>query len=327
MHYIDIAHPGGPEVLVLREGPAPEPGPGEVLIRVAAAGVNRPDLRQRQGSYPPPPGASPVPGLEVAGRVAAVGAEVDWPAVGTAVCALTPGGGYAEFCTAPAAQCLPIPAGLDDLAAAALPETLFTVWYNLFMRAGLKAGERVLIHGGTSGIGSIALQLAAAFGATPYATAAGAEKCAVCRRLGAVLAVDRERADFESVLLEATGGAGVDVILDIVGGDYVAKNLRLLATHGRLAQVSFLKPSEVTIDAKLLMTKCLTWTGSTLRPRSLTEKAEIARQLRRDVWPLLQAGRIAPLVQTSVPLAQAAEAHRLMESGRLIGKVVLSLPA
>lgn len=326
MQYIDIPAPGGPEVLTLSEGPAPKPRAGEVLIRVAAAGVNRPDVRQRQGSYPPPPDASPVPGLEVAGAVAAVGAGVDWPTVGAEVCALAPGGGYAELCRVPAAHCLPIPAGLATAAAAALPETFFTVWYNLFMRAGLTAGERVLIHAGTSGIGTTALQLAAAFGAIPYATAAGPEKCQACLDLGAVAAIDRTREDFEAELGRLTGGAGVDVILDIVGGDYVAKNLRLLATHGRLTQVSFLKESEVTIDAKPIMTKCLTWTGSTLRPRSLEEKAEIARQLRAHVWPLLASGRVKPIVQATFPLREAAAAHRLMESGTLIGKIVLSVP-
>ena len=325
MRFVDIPAPGGPEALILAEGPAPEPQPGEVLIRVAAAGINRPDVRQRQGSYPPPPGASPVPGLEVAGTVVAVGAGIDWPAVGDEVCALTPGGGYAELCRAPAAHCLPIPEGLDLIAAAALPETFFTVWYNLFMRAGLKTGERVLIHAGTSGIGTVALQLAAAFGAIPYATAAGAEKCQACRDLGAVAAIDRTREDFETALPGLTEGAKVDVVLDIVGGDYVAKNLRLLATHGRLTQVSFIKPSEVTVDAKLLMTKCLTWTGSTLRPRSLEEKAEIARQLRAQVWPLLESGRVKPLVNATFPLEEVAEAHRLMESDRHIGKIVLTV--
>lgn len=326
MRYIDIETPGGPDSLVLQEAPPPQVGSGDVLIAVAASGINRPDIRQRQGSYPPPPGASPVPGLEVSGTVAAVGRDVVWPRVGDEVCALTPGGGYAEFCKAPAAHCLPIPEGLDLETAAAVPETFFTVWYNLFMRAGLKAGETVLIHGGTSGIGTTALQLATERGAVAYATAGGEGKCAVCRDLGAVLAIDRTSQDFEPLLMEATEGRGVDVILDIVGGDYVARNLRLLATHGRLAQVSFIKESEVTFDAKLMMSKCLTWTGSTLRPRSDDEKAEIARQVHREAWPSLSAGRIKPLVQARFPLEQAAAAHRLMESGDLVGKILLTPP-
>ncbi|WP_119166630.1 NAD(P)H-quinone oxidoreductase [Algihabitans albus] len=326
MRYIDIETPGGPEGLVLRHGSPPQAGTGEVLIAVAASGVNRPDIRQRQGSYPPPPGASPIPGLEVSGTVTSVGNGVTWPAVGDQVCALTPGGGYAEICKAPAAHCLPRPEGLDLETAAAVPETFFTVWYNLFMRAGLKAGETVLIHGGTSGIGTTALQLAAALGAVPYATASGEKKCQVCRDLGAVATIDRSSQDFEPLLKELTGERGIDVILDIVGGDYVAKNLRLLASHGRLAQVSFIKESKVTIDARLLMSKCLTWTGSTLRPRSDEEKAEIARQLRREVWPLLSTGRVKPLVHARFPLDQAAAAHSLMESGDLIGKIVLIPP-
>lgn len=324
MQQIDIGRPGGPEVLEVREAPVPEPGPGQVLIAVAAAGVNRPDVRQRQGSYPPPPGASPVPGLEVAGTVVAVGSGVERPGVGEAVCALTPGGGYAEYCVAPAAHCLPVPPGLSMEEAAAMPETFFTVWYNLFMRAGLRRGDTVLVHGGTSGIGTTALQLATAFGAVPYATAGGPEKCAACLRLGARRAIDYRREDFEEVMRAETDGRGVDVILDIVGGDYVARNLRLLAVHGRLAQVSFMKESEVTIDARLLMTRCLTWTGSTLRPRTEEEKAAIARDLEREVWPLVEAGKVRPLLHATFPLRDAAEAHRLMESGRHIGKIVLT---
>lgn len=326
MRYIDIETPGGPNRLVLRDGPPPQVGADEVLIAVAASGVNRPDVRQRQGSYPPPPGASPVLGLEVSGTVTAVGSNVTWPHIGDQVCALTPGGGYAELCKAPAAHCLPIPDGLDLATAAAVPETFFTVWYNLFMRAGLKAGETVLVHGGTSGIGTTALQLATVRGAIPYATASGEWKCEVCRDLGAVMAIDRVSQDFEPLLMDSTGGRGIDVILDIVGGDYVAKNLRLLAPHGRLAQVSFVKNSNVTIDARLVMSKCLTWTGSTLRPRSDEEKAEIARQLHREVWPSLSTGRIKPRVHARFPLEQAAAAHRLLESGDLVGKILLTPP-
>jgi putative PIG3 family NAD(P)H quinone oxidoreductase len=324
MRFIDMAGPGGPEVLRLADGPVPRPGPREVLIRVAAAGVNRPDLLQRAGSYPPPPGASPVLGLEVAGTIAALGGEVaDWRE-GDSVCALVPGGGYAEYCLAPAPHCLPVPRGLSMVEAAGLPETFFTVWSNVFDRGRLQPGESFLVHGGSSGIGTTAIQLAHAFSARVFATAGSPEKCAVCTELGAERAIDYRREDFTAIVKEATEGRGVDVILDMVGGPYVEKNLRALAVEGRLVQIAFLQGSKVTLDLVHLMMRRQTITGSTLRPRSVADKAAIARALREKVWPLIEAKRVRPVIDRSFPLAEAAEAHRLMQSSAHIGKIILT---
>ncbi|MEZ5419634.1 MAG: NAD(P)H-quinone oxidoreductase [Vicinamibacterales bacterium] len=328
MRAVEIAEFGPAEGLRLVERPTPVPAPGEVLVAVEAAGVNRPDVLQRLGKYPPPPGASDLPGLEVAGRVAAVVAHEDgrpcrWQ-VGDAVCALANGGGYAAFCAVPEAQCLPVPEGLSMVQAAALPETCFTVWTNVFERGRLAAGETLLVHGGASGIGTTAIQLGAAFGATVYATAGSAEKCAACRGLGAAIAIDYRETDWVAALKAATDGRGVDVILDMVGGDYVARNLDLLAVEGRLVQIAFLKSSKTAIDLMPLMRRRLTVTGSTLRPRSGADKGAIARALEACVWPLLASGAVRPVVHATFPLAAAADAHRLMESGRHIGKIVLT---
>lgn len=305
--------------------PTPRPGPGEVLVHVVAAGVNRPDLLQRQGKYPPPPGAPDTLGLDIAGSVAAVGPGVDRWKLEDAVCALVAGGGYAEYCVVPAPQVLPIPQGLTMVEAAALPETFFTVWTNLFLRARLVAGESVLIHGGSSGIGTTAIQLARAFGARVFATAGTDAKCAACRELGAHVAINYRDQDFVEVIAAATGGMGVTVILDMVGGPYFQRNMAALAVDGRLAQIAFQQGSRIEIDLHPLMAKRLTITGSTLRPRTPAQKGEIARDLEARVWPLLAAGTIRPVVARTFPLAQAAEAHRLLESGTVIGKVVLTV--
>jgi NADPH:quinone reductase len=323
MHHIAMAAPGGPEVLVLATGPVPRPAAGEVLIRVAAAGINRPDILQRTGNYPPPPGASPVLGLEVSGTVAALGAEVTGWHEGDAVCALVAGGGYAEYCVAPAPQCLPVPKGVALVDAAGLPETFFTVWTNVFDRGRLATGESFLVHGGSSGIGTTAIQLARAFGARVFATAGSPEKCAVCRDLGAERAIDYRQEDFVAVLKEATQGRGVDVILDMAGGPYVEKNLRSLALEGRLVQIAFLQGSKVTLDLAHLMVRRQTITGSTLRPRPVADKAAIARNLRDKIWPLIEAGKVRPVIDRTFPLAEAAAAHRLMESSTHIGKILL----
>ncbi len=324
MRYIAMAGPGGAEVLTLAEGPVPRAAAGEVLIRVAASGVNRPDLLQRAGSYPPPPGASPILGLEVSGTIAALGPGVEGWQEGDQVCALVSGGGYAEYCLAPAPHCLPVPRGLKPIDAAGLPETCFTVWSNVFDRGRLAAGESFLVHGGTSGIGTTAIQLARAFGARVFATAGSPEKCAVCRELGAERAIDYRREDFVAAIKEATGGSGVDVILDMVGGPYVEKNLRALAVEGRLVQIAFLHGSRVTLDLVHLMVRRQTITGSTLRPRSVADKAAIARALRDRVWPLIEAKQVRPVIDRIFPLAEAAAAHRLMESSRHIGKILLT---
>ena len=324
MRFIDLAAPGGPEALRIAEGPVPMPGAGEVLIRVAAAGVNRPDVLQRKGLYPPPPGASPVLGLEVSGTVAALGEGAAPWREGDEICALVPGGGYAEYCTAPASNCLPVPRGLSAVDAAGLPETFFTVWTNVFERGRLKPGESFLVHGGTSGIGTTAIQLARAFGARVFATAGSPEKCAVCRELGAERAIDYQREDFQAVIKEATGGRGVDVILDMVGGPYIEKNLRALAVEGRLVQIAFLQGSKASLDLVHLMVRRQTITGSTLRPRSVEDKAAIARALHEKVWPLLEGGRVRLVIDRTFPLGDAAEAHRLMESSRHIGKILLT---
>jgi NADPH:quinone reductase len=327
MTVIEITQPGGPEVLVPKSRPVPQPAPGEVLIAVAAAGVNRPDLLQREGGYPPPRGASDIPGLEIAGRVAAVGPEVDEWKVGDSVCALVAGGGYAEYCLAPAPQCLPVPKGLDMTQAAALPETFFTVWSNVFDRARLQPDESFLVHGGSSGIGTTAIQLAHQFGATVFATAGSDEKCAACKELGADRAINYRSEDFVEVVKEMTEGAGVDVILDMVGGDYVARNLKSLAVEGRLVQIAFLKGSKVELNLMPMMLKRQTLTGSTLRARPVVDKAAIARPLKEKVWPLIEAGKVKPVLHATFPLAEAAEAHRLMESSAHIGKIVLTVGA
>ena len=324
MRAIEITEPGGPDVLRIAERPDPQPLPGEVLIRVEAAGVNRPDIMQRQGKYPPPPGASDIPGLEVAGTIVRVTDASRWHE-GDRVCALVAGGGYAELCAAPSDQCLPIPAALDFIAAAAIPETYFTVWTNLFQRGGLKAGDAVLVHGGTSGIGSTAIQLARAFGATVYATAGSDAKCEACRRLGASGAINYRTEDFVSRIRELTSGAGVDVVLDIIGGEYLARNISCLRRHGRLVQVGLIGGAKAQIDLRPLLNNRLTLTGSTLRPRSVAEKAEIARELEAQVWPLLARGEVAPVVHATLPLASAADAHALLESGEVIGKIVLTV--
>jgi NADPH2:quinone reductase len=329
MRAVEISTPGPPEVLRLTDRDRPVPAGGEVLIEVAAAGVNRPDVLQRRGGYPPPPGASDLPGLEVAGRVAAIGPSADGVPVrwreGDAVCALAAGGGYAEYCAVPAVQCLPVPPGLTMVEAAALPETFFTVWTNVFERGRLQAGESILVHGGSSGIGTTAIQLARAFGARVFATAGSAAKCEACVRLGAELAVNYREQDWGAVLREATGGQGVQLILDMVGGDYVARNLALLAVDGRLVQIAFLASSKVEVDLMQVMRRRLTLTGSTLRPRTPAEKGAIAAALEAQVWPLLVAGTVRPVIHTTFPLARAADAHRMMEASEHIGKIVLEV--
>jgi putative PIG3 family NAD(P)H quinone oxidoreductase len=321
---IEISRPGEPDVLVPVERPDPVAGPGEVLIHVAAAGVNRPDVMQRRGAYPPPAGASDIPGLEVSGTIVARGAGVDDWRVGDEVCALVAGGGYATLCVAPARQCLPAPRSLDLVSAAAMPETFFTVWTNVFDRGRLAAGERALFHGGTSGIGTTAIQLAAARGATVYATAGSDEKCRACERLGAAHAINYRTHDFVAAIRELTKDRGVDLVLDIVGGSYVARNLSILAVDGRLIEIGFQggEPS-ATIDLRRILGRRLTVTGSTLRPRSVEEKGQIADALRAQVWPLVERGAVRPVIHRTLPLREAAAAHRLMESSAHIGKIVL----
>lgn len=324
MTAIEIAAPGGPEVLRAVERPVPHPSTGELLVRVEAAGVNRPDVLQRLGMYPPPPGASDIPGLEIAGTVVSVHSNLNRWHPGDRICALVAGGGYAEYCTAPAVQCLPIPDGMDAVSAAAIPETFFTVWTNLFQRGGLRPGERVLIHGGTSGIGTTAIQLACACDAVVFATAGSDVKADACRRLGAAAAINYHTEDFVDAVRRETSGAGVDVILDIIGGDYFARNLECLALNGRLVQVGLLGGGRAHIDLTRLLHRRLTITGSTLRVRTVEEKGALARDLEANVWPLLAAGRVAPIIDRTFPLTAAAEAHRRMESGEHIGKIVLT---
>ena len=322
---IAIREPGPPEVLVPIERPTPEILPGEVLVRVAAAGVNRPDVLQRQGRYPPPPGASDIPGLEIAGEIVAVGADVNSLRAGERVCALVSGGGYAEYCAAPAPQCLPIPAGVDLVHAAAIPETFFTVWTNVFERGRLAAGESILIHGGSSGIGTTAIQLAHAFGARVIATAGSTEKCAACQSLGADVAINYRTTDFAAAVRDATGGRGVDVVLDMVGGDYLQRNIECLAMDGRLVQIGQLGGAKSQINTGLILQRRLWLTGSTLRARSVAEKGAIARAVHKNVWPLLESGAVRVPVHATFPLAQAADAHRVMESSAHIGKLVLGV--
>jgi len=322
MTAMEITKPGGPEVLQPATRPVPVPAHGQVVIKVAYAGVNRPDALQRAGKYAPPPTASDLPGLEASGEVVALGEGVSGIDLGDQVCALLPGGGYAEYVATPAAHCLPVPDGMGLKEAACLPETFFTVWSNVFMRGGLKAGERFLVHGGSSGIGTTAIQLAHAFGARVFATAGTDKKCAACMDLGAEAAINYRDMDFVDVL-EAEGGA--DLILDMVGGDYIPRNLKALAPDGRLVQIAFLQGPKVEVNFAMLMTRRLTMTGSTLRPQSDLAKARIAQELREAVWPLLSAGRVAPVMDSSYPLAEAAAAHARMEGSGHIGKIVLEV--
>jgi putative PIG3 family NAD(P)H quinone oxidoreductase len=322
MRAIEITAPGRPDVLQLTEVPIPQPGHGEVLVRLAYVGVNRPDALQRAGLYNPPPTASPLPGLEGAGIIAAVGPGVTEWAEGDKVCALFPGGAYAEYALTPAAHCLPIPEDMPLREAACLPETYFTVWSNVFERGGLKAGERFLVHGGSSGIGTTAIQLAEVFGARVFATAGSEAKCAACLQLGAERAINYKEEDFVETLRKE---GGANVILDMVGGDYIPRNLRALDEDGRLVQIAFLQGPKVEVNFAFLMTRRLTMTGSTLRPQSDLEKARIAGELREKVWPLLDAGRIAPVMDKEFALEDAAAAHSRMEAGEHIGKIVLKV--
>jgi putative PIG3 family NAD(P)H quinone oxidoreductase len=327
MTAIEITSPGGPEVLHPVRRPVPRPASGEVLIRVTAAGVNRPDVLQRRGQYPPPPGTSDIPGLEVAGTIVDVDSAATRWQIGDRVCALVAGGGYAEYCVAPAPQCLPVPANLDLVVSAAIPETFFTVWTNLFQRGGLRAGERALIHGGTSGIGTTAIQLAHALGAIVFATAGSNEKCDACQRLGASVAINYRERDFVDVVRRETDDKGVNVILDIIGGDYFNRNLDCLAIDGRLVQIGLLGGAQTTVDLGRVMRRRLTVTGSTLRIRTIEEKAALAREVEANVWPLLAAGRVAPVMDRTFPLAEAWAAHQRMEAGDHIGKLVLTVEA
>ena len=325
MRAIGISEPGGPEVLKLVTRPVPVSSAEDILIKVVAAGVNRPDALQRAGAYAPPPDASDLPGLECAGEVVAVGANVNRWKVGDKVCALLPGGGYAEYVTTHQDHALPVPVGLSMIEAAALPETFFTVWTNVFERGCLEAGEVFLVHGGTSGIGTTAIQLASAMGARVFATAGSADKCAKCVELGAELAINYNEEDFVEVAKAATNGRGVDLILDMVGGAYIARNIRALAMDGRLAMIAFLGGAKAEINFAQIMAKRITVTGSTLRPRSIQDKAVIAEALREIVWPMIEAGRIAPVMDSTFPLEQAADAHRRIESSGHIGKIVLEV--
>ncbi len=326
MRYIGYGEGGGPEVLGVLEGPVPAFGPHEVLIQVRFAGVNRPDLLQREGKYPSPPGASTILGLEVAGTVAALGAEVTTWKIGDQVCALTPGGGYAEYCRTDARHCLPLPVGLDLTACAAIPETFFTVWANVINRGRLQAGEKILIHGGSSGIGYTAIQMAKRFGALVFTTVGNQQKAEFCFELGADHAINYKTQDFVAEIERLTAASGVDLILDMVGGPYLEKNISLLALEGRLVQIAFLQGSKVSdFDFRPVMTRRLTITGSTLRPRSVEEKANLAEALHRHVWPLLESGQIKIVVNQVFPFSEVAEAHRTMERGDHLGKLVLSM--
>lgn len=323
MRYVKINGFGDPEVLKLAEGPRPAPAEGEVLIRVKAAGVNRPDVVQRRGAYPPPPGVTDIPGLEVAGEIAEVGRGVSGFSEGDRVCALVAGGGYAEYVAAPAPQVLPIPQGLDVVTAAAIPETYFTVWTNVFQLGGLKAGEVLLTHGGASGIGTTAIQLAATLGARVFATVRSDEKAEACREIGAEEAINYTTENFADRVLALTDGAGADVILDMRGGDFFPENLRAVAQNGRMVSIASLAGREVKLDIPTMMRKRLTITGSTLRPRPVAEKGAIAEELRTHVWPLFEAGKISPRVSKTLSLKEATEAHRLLEGNEVVGKVVL----
>lgn len=327
MKYMDHGAGGGPQVIQMKHGPVPAPAAGEVLLKVAYAGVNRPDCIQRSGRYPPPPGASPIMGLEVAGEVVALGAGVSRWQVGDRLCALANGGGYAEYCCVPEGQALPIPPGMDLLQAAALPENFFTVWTNVFERGRLQKGERFLVHGGSSGIGLTAIQLAHAWGAEVFCTVGSDDKAQACRAAGADHAIVYKTADFVEVVGQITGNQGVNLILDMVGGPYIQRNLRLLAVEGRLVQIAFLQASKVEVDWVQLMAKRLTYTGSTLRPRSAQDKAAIAQALHQQVWPLLAAGAVRPYIHQVFDLSQADQAHALMESSAHIGKIMMKVGA
>ncbi len=325
MTVVAISEPGGPRVLKTEQREVPRPGPGEILIRVRAAGVNRPDVQQRKGLYPPPAGASDLPGLEVAGEVAAVGAGVTRWHGGDAVTALTSGGGYAEYVTVHESNALPVPGGFTFTQAAALPENYFTVWHNVFQRGGLKAGETLLVHGGSSGIGTTAIQLSSAFGARVFTTAGSAEKCAACIKLGAERAINYREEDFVDAVKQATGGKGVNLILDMVGGDYVARNYHAAAVEGRIVQIATQDGAVASTDFSRLMVKRLTHTGSTLRPRTVEFKGEVARELETHVWPLLEARRVAPVLDMIFPLSEAWRAHERMEEGDHVGKIMLDV--
>jgi NADPH2:quinone reductase len=323
MKAIEIRVPGGPDVLQIGELPVPKPSKGQVLVKVHAAGVNRPDILQRQGGYPPPPGAPATPGLEIAGEVVALGEGTVRYRVGDKVCALVPGGGYAEYCVVAEDNALPVPLGFSMVEAASIPETYFTVWTNVFDRARLQSGETILIHGGSSGIGTTAIQLAKAFGATVVVTAGSDEKCAECVSLGADVAINYRSHDFVEDL--KVRSIAPDVILDMVGGDYVGRNLRCIAMNGRIVNIAFQKGSKVEVDLLPVMLKRLTLTGSTLRPRTVAEKADIAKSLEAKVWPLFSAGKCKPVIFKTFPLAEASEAHRLMESSQHVGKIILTV--
>jgi len=324
MKAIVITQPGAPDVLHLEERPIPNYSPDEVLVKVAAAGVNRPDVAQRKGHYPPPPGASPdIPGLEIAGTIVQTGANVSRWKVGDQICALVTGGGYAEYCAVPAGQCLPVPGNLTLVEAASLPETYFTVWSNVFDRGRLQVGETLLVHGGSSGIGVAAIQMAKALGSTVYVTAGSGDKCTFCENLGAAKAINYKISDFADAIQHLTHGKGVDVILDMIGGDYTPRNIKSLASDGRLVLINMMNGKDVQIDLSLVMMKRLTITGSTLRSREPAFKAAIARNLEEHIWPLLASGQIKPIINAVFPAVAAAEAHRLMESSQHTGKIVL----
>ncbi|MBF6618403.1 NAD(P)H-quinone oxidoreductase [Pollutimonas thiosulfatoxidans] len=325
MKAVEISTPGGPEVLVMVDRPMPEPRAGEVLIKVAAAGINRPDVFQRKGSYPPPPGASDLPGLEVAGEI--VGGDVGDTGlkVGDKVCALVAGGGYAEYCTAPAVQCLPIPKGLSEIEAAGLPETYFTVWTNVFDRGRLSGNDTLLVHGGASGIGTTAVQLATAMGHKVFATAGSDERARAVEELGAVVGINYRTQDYVEEVKKATDGKGVDVVLDMVAGEYINRNISCLADDGRIVLIAVLGGAKATIDASQILRRRLVLTGSTLRPRPVEFKKDIAQSLQRHVWPLLESGKIRPIVHATFPLARACDAHAMMDAGEQIGKIVLTV--
>jgi len=325
MLYIDHGKGGPADVMKPAEGPIPQPQAGGVVVEVHYAGVNRPDVLQRSGRYPPPPGASPILGLEVAGRVSAVASDVTQWKTGDLVCALTPGGGYAEYCAVPAWHCLPIPKGLSPQEAAALPENFYTVWTNVFERGRLKTGETFLVHGGSSGIGLTAIQLAKAFGATVYTTVGNKEKAEFCRKMGADAAINYREQDFAAEIGQLTNKKGVDLILDMVGGPYIEKNFQSLAFEGRLVQIAFLQGSKVTLDCMPIMLKRITFTGSTLRPRTVAQKATIGQDLLKQVWPLLESGKVKPVIHATFPLRDARLAHELMESSKHIGKIMLEV--
>jgi NADPH:quinone reductase len=325
MTVVEIAAPGGPEQLKTAVRPIPQPGEGEVLVRVEAAGVNRPDVMQRQGRYPPPPGVSDLPGMEIAGEIVALGAKVSGLSVGDKITSLLPGGGYAAYAIAAAPLCMPIPTGLSMVEAAAIPETYMTVWTNLFERGGCKSGDIVLIHGGTSGIGTTAIQLAKAWGARVYATAGSEKKARACEALGAVRGIDYKTEDFVEVMRAETKGHGVDITLDMVAGSYVQRNLDIAAVEGRVVTISLLGGSRAEINMGTVLTKRLTLTGSTLRSRTVAQKAQVADAVRKNVWPLLASGKVRPVIFATFPLAEACEAHRLMETSNHIGKIVLTV--